>query len=374
MMPQVSNLVSSDPLFTALSLIWLTQLLWIIVMPNFRILLLHGVVLLLVFIVRYNALYYPVISILIIIFSQTSLRAKVIIIAFTILLLGSFIGFTRYQFKKITGVAQFAPFSGWQTVANALVAYYHAPFDSPESVPTKFKILHTRVNNYMDSLHRVSHNPVIESAPYFMWGNKSPILRYMGSDLRINNNLHPEFKQWSAIAPFYAEYGKYLIKRHPGLYAKYYVARNLESYNKPSPEYLGMYNMTVKTIGPAAVKWFQLSGHTITNNYKRIASMYTIAFGNGILNILLALGFVGFSGLGGFKKCNIYCKRIICWSILIWICNLGFTVLASPISLRYLTFQLVLTFLLLTLFLEFIVREYKIMITEQKTLPNTAPA
>jgi hypothetical protein len=53
-----------------------------------------------------------------------------------------------------------------------------------------------------------------------------------------------------------------------------------------------------------------------------------------------------------------------------WICNLGFSILASPIVLRYLSFQIILTFIIEVLLLEFIVLEYKHMSTQQKVIIN----
>lgn len=371
-MPHVSNFVSSDPLFTALSLLWLTQLLWITVKPSLRLLLFHAVILSLTFTVRYNALYYPAISILIIIFTQVTAKVKSIGITFVLLLLGSFLGFNRNQFKKQTGVAQFAPFSGWQTVANALETYYHAPQDAPKSVPIEFKALHTRVNHYMDSLRSTRHNPAIESASYYMWGDKSPILKYLGSNLRINNNLHPDFKLWASIAPFYSKYGNYLIKRHLSVYIKHYLADNLNAYNKPSPEYLGIYNSGLNTIEPAAVKWFGLKTNKIITNQNstQISSTQVISFVNGAFNLLLILSVACFLGMGSLQKISKHSKRVICWLILIWISNLGFSILASHISLRYLTFQITITLLLEMLFLEFIVREYKTLSATRKKQPT----
>lgn len=370
MIPHVSNFVSSDPLFTALSLIWFAQLLWILVRPRLGLLLLHGIVLFLGFLVRYNALYYPFISVLVIISSQAFIRAKLISIGFTIILLYSFVSFNRYQFQKHTGVAQFAPFSGWQIVANALMAYYYVPNDEPTSVPAKFMALHAMVNRYKDSLRRTPHYAVIETAPYYMWGNQSPVLKHIGA--KLNNLQHPEFKKWAAIAPFYSEYAIYLIKQHLGAYIKYYLIDNLKSYNKPWIEYLGTYNQGSKILNSGAVKWFELKTNTIRNESKEITSIQAVANVNGIINILLLLGFSGFIWFGGLKRSNTHSKRIICWMAAIWICNLVFNVIASPIALRYLTFQTIITLLLEVLVFAFIASAYKELYEQEKAIQGKA--
>ena len=55
LLPHIVNFVSSDCLFTALSLVWIIQLLWFIQQPTLKLLIVHAMVLLLAFSVRYTA-------------------------------------------------------------------------------------------------------------------------------------------------------------------------------------------------------------------------------------------------------------------------------------------------------------------------------
>jgi hypothetical protein len=58
----LSNLVSSDGLFLALSMAWFALLLWIVYKPSNKIIGWHALVLFAAFTVRYNALIYPFIA------------------------------------------------------------------------------------------------------------------------------------------------------------------------------------------------------------------------------------------------------------------------------------------------------------------------
>ncbi|HEY8970516.1 MAG TPA: hypothetical protein VIM64_15530, partial [Puia sp.] len=58
----LANAVSSDALFTGLSLIWLTELLWLMHQPSWGRLVRQTVLLVVIFYIRYNALCYPVIA------------------------------------------------------------------------------------------------------------------------------------------------------------------------------------------------------------------------------------------------------------------------------------------------------------------------
>lgn len=354
----LSNLVSSDGLFTTLSLIWLTQLLRILSQPGRSLIISHGIILLLAFAVRYNALYYPLISIAVILSSQTTTKTKLIGIAFTLTLLGSFVIFTMLQFKKTTGVAQFAPFNGWITVVNALSVYYHIDsLDAPKSIPPKFQQLHQLVNKYVDSLYHIKHKKKYESASFFMWRKQSPLYQYLGNKLTLNYYSHPDFKQWVAIAPFYEEYGLLLIKKHPALYLKHHISKNLLTYNSPWIEYLGLYETWM---GQEIQDWFETKSYTKSEApIPQIKIIKYISLVHGFINPLLPLLFSTFLITTISSKKRYSRIRLLNWMMFIWISALAFTIVASYPSFRYLAFQFVLTFILDVLILDQLIKSLK---------------
>src|ERR1044072_80257 len=88
----LGNMVSSDGLFLALSITWFALLLWIINNPSNKIICWHAVVLLAAFTVRYNALIYPLISLVAFRLSPMSLRKKVTGMGLGLLFVGWFVG------------------------------------------------------------------------------------------------------------------------------------------------------------------------------------------------------------------------------------------------------------------------------------------
>src|SRR5262249_38532845 len=62
LIPYICNYVSSDALFIALSLIWLTVLLELLRSPSWRWLIVQVVLLFMIFHLRYMAMYYPAVA------------------------------------------------------------------------------------------------------------------------------------------------------------------------------------------------------------------------------------------------------------------------------------------------------------------------
>ncbi|THU39603.1 hypothetical protein FAM09_13970 [Niastella caeni] len=357
LLPHIANFVSSDCLFTALSIIWCTQLLWIIYRPSRDLLLTHAVVLLFAFMVRYNALYYPFISTSIIIFNRMSKTHKMIGIVSIAMLLLAFIGRTQFEYNKKTGVVQYTAFGGWQIAANALYGYAFSNPDPVEDVPGKFRPLHSLVNRHMDSLAKVKLRPDREIGIYYLWDFKSPLRIYMEQSV-TDDTVSFFLKKWASKAPLYASYGKYLVLRHPQEFTIYYLWPNLKRYYSPPSYFMGIYNMGFTTVDPIAVRWFQLKSNRLyTRNVTMqisIADIFSVII--PIINLVFVTGFLSFVGLAGFKKCTKTTKRIIWCVIAIWVINTIFSVLSAPIELRYQLFPLIISLIWAKLFVANIIR------------------
>ncbi|MBO9204607.1 MULTISPECIES: hypothetical protein [Niastella] len=359
LMYQVSNFVSSDPLFTALTMIWFTQLLWMLVRPTTGLLLSHTVVLFLAFVVRYNAIYYPLISIGIVVFSRAPRWLKGVSAALIVVSLGYFVMYTKQQFKKITGIAQFSPFGGWQQATNALVAYSQGNnLLSVERVPAEFKEVHTLVNLNRKQLQQPqSSKDVHNMALFYLWDYRFPLRYYMnqqGEKYSINST----FIRWARMGPLYNSYGNYLIKKHIGLYFNYHILSNIEMYFTPILEFLEVYNDRKDSIMPEGVQWFNISAHPFKktiNNEIKITDYIVIA--HGICTLILLLAAFGYVCLATVNNCAKAAKKTVDCSLLVLIANAGFSILASTIVLRYQAFQFILTIIFCILLSEFVIRD-----------------
>lgn len=362
LLPHVANYVSSDAIFTALSLVWFTQLLWIVHRPTIRLLLQHAAILLLAFTVRYNALYFPIISVLVILLSSLPIMKKTLGVASILLLLGTFIIRTQYEYQRETGKSQFSAFGGWQIAANALYGYAHTKPDSPETVPEKFRSLHALVNQRTASLRHIPNflRPDSNVGVYYLWDLQSPLRVYMTQQYKAKDSIistnYIFFKRWAPMAPLYAAYGRYLICHHPWPFIKFYVWPNLIKYYAPPTGFMGFYNLGNDHVDPIVVKWFHWKNNAVSSSFKdqriEIFDIFPIMF--SVVNLVFILSFLSFAALGGFSKCAPMNKRILYWMLIIWLCNMVFSVLAAPIELRYQLFPMVITFCFSLLLLSFV--------------------
>lgn len=368
----IANFVSGDCLFTALSLVWFTQLLWIIYQPTLKLLFVHAVVLLLAFMVRFTAIYYPFISVAIIVFIDMPKRTKWLGMGFMALLLLTFIGRTQYEYKMQTNTTQYAAFGGWQIAANALYGYAYAQPDDWENLPAKFKDLHQLVNRHMDSLRHLAVRPDKEVAIYYLWDFNSPLVVYMNNQWNKDSNT-TYFKQWASMGPLYAEYGRLLIQKHPWPFIKRYIWPNFKRYYGPPAYFMGMYNMGRETVDPVAVAWFDWKNNQLPTRSKDRQIHIISFFPNlvAIINPLFLLSSIIFICLTGFRKNSRISKRIIGCVLVLWLSNALFSVFSAPIELRYQLFPLVITLPFVVFFITRIIQSLQAVPTrkEKQVIP-----
>ncbi|TWI84370.1 hypothetical protein [Chitinophaga japonensis] len=360
----ISNFVSSDALFATLSLIWFTQLIWIIYKPGWRLLLAHAIILLLAFTVRYNALYYPLISMLAIALCHIHTREKIAGIAVVVILTGIFIAQTIRQYRSTTGTTQFSAFGGWQLASNALFAYAHVPPSPYESVPAQFSALHALVNWHNDSLRQLTQRPDAELGVYYLWDEQAPLKKYVREKYREDSTTDG-FKRWASMGPLYGQYGRYLIQQYPIAFTRYYLWPNILNYYSPPLEFLGTYNMGKDSIEATGQFWFGLKSNKVhvTFTDKEITSAIILPVLLAVINLVFIVSFFSFLFLNGLKKSMPLFRQALWIMLLIWFCNAGFSILASPIVLRYQAFPMVTTFTFTVLLVAFIIYESGIVKT-----------
>jgi hypothetical protein len=373
LLPHIANFVSSDGLFTALSLVWFTQLLWIIANPNIRLLLWHSVVLLLAFMVRFNALYYPFISVGVIVTTHLPRRLKLKAIGAIAILLSFYIGRIQYEYYQKTGSVQFAAFSGWQIAANALYGYAHADHISIKA-PMVFEQLHALVNQKVDSLKKMRYRPDDDPGVYYMWNYKSPLIVYLKTHGKNDPNKS-YFQKWATVAPLYARYGQWLIINHPKAFIQYYAWPNLRKYYYPPTYFMGKYNMGKEKADSVAGAWFGWKNNYLPtwHNNRKINIIRTFPLLMAIVNPLFLLCGILFLISTNFRKLSQESKKIIWYMLIVWIVNTLFSVLAAPIELRYLIFPFIITVAFGGLFGYAVVRSLLAAPVKQVQLSNTLP-
>jgi hypothetical protein len=362
LIPHISNFVSSDCLFTTLALIWFTQLFWILYRPKLSLFIAHAGILLFAFMVRYNALYFPIISIILIAFSHVPARSKWMGIGIIVVLLGGFIARTELAYSQQTGTRQFSAFGGWQMAANALYGYAYAKPDPPEKVPVEFRKLQAIVNRHMDSIRRFpdSLRPDRVVYIYYLWDFKSPIRQYMDSVWK-KDTTGSYFKHYSAMAPLYAAYGKYLMLHHPLPFLRYYMWANFIRYYVPPPCFMESYILGNAQVDTGVAKFFKWKSRTVKTRTKDrkiwITDLFPIPM--AIINVGYVLCFIGFVFLGAFKQSSPISRQILLLMLVVWTSSAGFSVFAAPIELRYQLFPMIITVVFGGLLLGYLIEKAK---------------
>lgn len=357
LLAHIANFVSSDCLFISLSLIWFTQLLWIIKQPTKKRFWIHSIILLMAFTVRYTSIWYPLFSITTIISCKISAKLKWIGIGSILIPLLFFIGSTQQEYKKITNTVQYSAFGGWQLAANALYGYAYAKLDDPSAVPPKYKDLHFLVNSHMSALRRLPHSrrPDKDVAIYYLWNFKSPLRVFMNKRWE-NDKKTTFFTKWASMGTLYYAYGRWLIYKHPNQFIKHYLWPNLVRFYEPPANFMSMYNLGSNRVNNIAAIWFDWSNNLLPTRTKSTHIFATRIFTSlsAILNpLFLLLGLISMNSFY-FKKCNSITKHITKFVLLFWLNNIIFSVFSAPIELRYQIFPLIITILFCLLFISFI--------------------
>lgn len=341
----LSNLVSSDCYFVALSLIWFTLLLWLLHQPSNLILFSHILVLFISFTVRYNALLYPFISLGVLFIIKLRWKIRLIGIGLMVLLCGYFVGFTSYKYKQLTGYWQYSPFSGWQWANNAMYAYRHVPKEQRKPVPKEFQQLDNMIREFYDSTRDTKKFPTeaLMASTFYMWSPTMPLMKYRNNIFK-KDTLANELKKWAYMSPLYKRYGIYIAKKYPLYFIRYFILPNAVKYYAPPVEFLEDYNSGKNYTSLSTIKWFDYKSSTVKvrmgNKKVWVLNFYPIL--SGVINVVMFLSILSFAILNGFKE-NSQFKKTILLNGIIWLLNAGFTISASPAALRFQSFPILIT-------------------------------
>jgi len=354
----LGNLVSSDGFFLALSCIWLALLQWIILLPSKKIIIWHAIVIVIAFTVRYNAMIYPFISGIAFWMSHLTIRKKIMLWGVSILLCGLFVSFTAYQYKNLTGYWQYSPFSGWQWANNALYAYRYVDIKDRKPVQTRFAVLDKMVRDYFDSTRDIKKFPAEAemASTFYMWSSGMPLVDYKTRVFK-KDTITAELKKWATMGPLFKAYGINIICKYPRHFARYFMWPNMNKYYAPPVEFLENYNSGRSEVTDQAKNWFGYKSRKVRTRMKSnmvwILNFYPIL--SGIINMVMFCSLTCFILLRGWKHNRVFSKGIILGGA-IWIINAAFTILASSAALRFQSFPVTMTIILVCFLLDWMIQ------------------
>jgi hypothetical protein len=330
----ISNYVLSDTLFTALTLIWFTLMIWVLCRPHPAQTFILATLLFLLFMLRYYAIFYPVITFAVILVAKLPWQTKIYSIGLSILLICGFMWHTSNQYKKLLGKREFAAFSGWQIASNALIMYRNIHDFSVDKPPLNLTPIHKFITHQLDSFSHLRSRPDSIVTFFYMWSDLSPLRKYMNTKYQ-NDTTTTAFKRWASMGIEFKDYGQYLIKRHPWEYVKYYVWQGVQWFAVPTDEALSQYNNGHDSVSTEVKDWFDLKSRRVWSASKKIYTVSYFPVFTAVLNTLTILSIIGFFLLGCYKKTTSNTTLIVILFAGYWLVNFLFSIASAPMMLRY---------------------------------------
>lgn len=332
--------VASDSIFTSITVLWMTTLLWIFVRPKWYWILLSILFLYWAFNIRYNALYYPFLFAIAILLTP---RLKVLyksgaILLAVMVILGTYKS-TRDKVEQATGAEVFAGFEGWQMANNTLYYFNKVNFKIDPAEEPDIRTLDTLVRILLiDSF--ASHDTdgsTIGSG--YIWSKKSPLKKFIPY-YRHKYKLKSYYAAWYQVSKLYGDYARIIIAADPGAYFKYYILTNARCYFLPDRESLQDFDATKEIYPETTRSWYKIRQEKpilFGYDYKKIfMAPYTL------FNAALLIIGLGIPLLFLFSQRRILRKKegveavapVILW-LLYYFANAAFSIIASIVVLRY---------------------------------------
>jgi hypothetical protein len=369
----ISNFVLSDAFFISLSLLWFTLLLWIVHRPSWYHVVLQAVLLILIFKLRYTALYYPVIAALAFLLCRRNLLFKLSGIALGILLIFIEVRNTKDTNERVTGTSVFSGFSGWQMANNALHIYPYIKVDTTDFPSPEFKDINWFVARHFDTAGAaIRRNPPVLTTDY-MWGarDKTPLKQYMfyyAQKAQFTKYLDA----WVGVSPIYNDYGTYLIRKYPSAFAKYFIWPNVKAYFMPDLEIPQTYNNGKDSVNEEVQNWFDWTNTHVTSVSKDLQGkiLQPFPYLSTIINFVFLAAIGWLLAVRKKLKVNPMLIKTLLLVLAFGTINFAFSVSASPIVFRYLLLPMYIFITFLVVILPLLINRY---FTFKSILPASSP-
>jgi hypothetical protein len=349
----LSNYVLSDALFGSITIVWFSILLWQLNSPTRMGLLIQVILMGLAFTIRYTAIFYPLVAAFALLISPVRRWEKIAWMFTPALLFIPFIRFTQLQTKAVTGTAEFSVFGGWQIANNALYMYGHIQVDSTK-LPPDTRDLDRMVKQYYKWAPPGYINLEDFDGTFFIKHPEAPLKQYMLRHFAKEHSMNG-FLGWGKVSPMYNEYGAWLVRHYPVAFAQFYLWLNTKNYFNPFLAQMGLYNLGEDSVWDYARYWFHYPTPKIQSISKYIQGIIFFIYPPAFM--LLNLYITGCLLWLWFTRKFRHLEPILQKSLLLLTgfvaINFGFSVLATPVVLRYEVIPLLFLFTFSMLLLEF---------------------
>lgn len=328
-----TNLITSDTIFCSLTVTWFAVCLWMLKKMNWQTFVAQILLLFICFEMRYTALFYPFVTIFIILISGAKKAYKLVTVLITVAVIFASIEWHKNENERVTGARVLSGFSGWQLANNALYCYKHVTIDTSELPSVQSKIINHFVEKYIDSVTIVD-----EVGFEFLWLPKSPLKKYM----RIKQQFDrlPYLEEWYVSSISMNEYGWYIISHNPGPFMRYFIWPNFKRYLYPDPETIKNYYTSKVEIPQITVDWFKLKSAAITCRFPDLEKWIILPYPAicllmEIFNVF-AICVFAFRAFRVWRGIPLMVKGLFLSWTFYYFAFMAFSVFASAVNLRFL--------------------------------------
>ena len=342
----LSNYISSDALFAALSMFWFTHLVWIIQRTKLSQIFTQSVLLFLAFTVSNNAYYYPLLTALAFILSTRNALIKFAGAVAPLLLLIPFILFTRAAAKQMTGTAQYSLSTGWLIANNALYMYGHVPNDSTWFTSRETRELNQVCIKYFQPMGDEFYKYIQKyPANFFIEQPDSPLKQYYEARYNVST-IRKNTVSWGRVSPIFESFGEALLKKQPIAYARYFILPNAKNYFLPPLEKMALYNLGEDHVFAVAAHWFDYKALKIKVISKDIQGYVLLL--NPVIFILsnayFLYGLIIYAVRKRHHRKNTILTRHLVFITGFWLLNFFFSIFSTIIIFRYHAFPSIVIF------------------------------
>lgn len=338
----ISNYVNSDPLFIALSILWFTELLWIMHRPNVSHIVLQALLLFTAFTIRNNAYIYPFVAAAAFSLSRLRLWVKIAGTSLGLLFIIPFIMHTRNASYKITGTKMFSLFTGWQLANNSLYMYEYA--DTSKKLSAESRELDKLSIWFYSHVPKDFRSDYLLTNPgnFFIQQKWSPLKLYLNRHYKLTDDYNNVIA-WGKASILFEEYGKYLILNNKGAYLHKFMIPNAKNYFIPHLEKLAEYNLGQNKVETLAQQWFHYKSDTINSVSIKAQNyiLYIFPFLFLIINAYWLISMIVFWLQEKYKNIEPTYNQSILLINVFFVLNFLFSVFATIIVMRYQVFPMI---------------------------------
>ena len=333
----LSNYVSGEPMFIGLSLLWFTNLLWLIQRPVLTHIIIIALLIFLCVVIENHSYYYLFVTIIAYLLSSEKPWIKLLGIITPFLLVLPFVIYTRGKLEKMTGTPQLSLSGGWQLANNALYLRSHIALDSIGLPSPATRELDRMVRTFYKRVGTETLNASLSgyTSNFFIENSRAPLKQYLYSHSIANDQ--DWMSTWGKSSAVFDQYGSWLIRHNSFSYAHYYLLPNIGNYLLPPLESLESYNGGKDEIAFVAQDWFGYPTPIVTAISMSLQEkiLRPVPYLFFMIQVLYVGAMIWWLVRKKHSLTHAKFNRALLLGACFWVLNFSCSVFTSPIVMRY---------------------------------------